>query len=801
MSKKRNPWDVIGDAVGGAGHAASHAGGGGGGGGNSGGGAIGAASGGAASVSGGVGHATGTSTGYSSAAAGVSSVSSGVGTATGTRPTAPTPTYSSPAYSSTTTVNLRPLMSTITDPATRALAPAAISAGVKYEVNPSLLIASAAITDYGRSGQGKGYTNLGDGSETGAKSIRQAARYLAEAGFHTNPQKAIRSLAKATGADAEQLRKTAAGYTALDDAARKIEHAPGDTNVTGVGRIKFRKPGDRPGVRAAINAATKAGQAATKAVQGQAAAERANEPVGATVNTAPLTPGAGERTGKIANADYPVASKRGAARMEKEQNAEAMAKAQATASAARGSAAVAAALTGEKLNAGPHPRRVAKKLTRAYKKATPEITGLSDPNQAAFAAELSKQTGLSPRVVAAWVRQEGGNLNPGDNNWLNIGAFDSGFDQGIMGDPRFRDPKSAAKVTADFLRGKVYGASEGIQQILNAAGASDQAQIQAIANSGWASDPNYASNIAANYQDVSADVGKEVPKQLIERGFKVLGKDATKAILKGGKVVKDPKAGKGTGPVKVDSAKAEIRAGAIEKASKKEDKYFSYDHSTDRAWFDPILKQQLVKLAKASGEPITLNSGFRTLSEQKAAYADYQSGGALAATPGSSNHEYGLAADISLTDTQRSMLSKFGLGLPVGGEDWHVEVTDPALKAKQTAVNLGTEGSATVTGGDTNIPIKGTNLAVKPPAPASSTGAAPSSGTAPATSPATTLSQAIDAATKAQAGPPQLPNSSAAAYARGGLSGITSAAAAYARASLSQDKTGDPIYDAFRPKR
>ena len=651
---------------------------------------------------------------------------------------APTPTISSyTAAGTTTTVNLKPLIGSITDPATRSLASSAISSGLKYEVNPSVLLAAASVTDYGRKGQGKGYTNLGDGSEDGPKSIRQAAKYLSEAGFHSDPDGAIKALAKTIGHDPSEIRKTASGYTELDKAARTIEETPGDMRVKGVGRFKYRNPEDRPGV---------------KAMRG------ANGTVpkrGVTVNGGP---------------DQALNQVERNAMQQGVKNAPG-AKAQAAATAAQATADVAAALTGQPT--GPNPRKVAKRLTRAAGRATPEVTGLSDPNQATFAAELSKETGLSPRVVAAWVKQEGGNLNPGDNNWLNIGAFDSGFDQGIMGDPRFRDPVSAAKVTADFLRGKEFGASEGIQGILSAAGSSDEQQIQTIANSGWAGDPNYAANISRNYQGVSADPGKDVPKQLVQRATDVLGREATKALLAGGKLVKAPKGG-------VKEVKFDGRyAGSQDMVRAIVGTRVKGDHGG-------------TKNGEAPGVHTANGDHYR---------ADGYAQDINGTSPGENEPPY----NQQTLDSMVANLRKMGADVPdlTIGENWEGTVGKYSVQLLTNEggtvnhIHIGahpTDGDGGGSAPAPLIPIKGTNLAVRPPAPASSGSGGSTSygGTSGTGSPADALGTALNEAAKQQ-------RQSAGAMTSG--STIQSAAAAYARKSLQGGDTGDPLYDAFRPSR
>jgi hypothetical protein len=123
-------------------------------------------------------------------------------------------------------------------------------------------------------------------------------------------------------------------------------------------------------------------------------------------------------------------------------------------------------------------------------------------NRQVFEAELARQTGLDPAVIHAWVSAESGNERYGtapagsNQNWLNIGFFDSGPGK-LAYSQAFADPKTAADYTARFMRGSWGGASPGIRSILNTVGQSAQHQIAAIGSSGWATNPQYGSNILA----------------------------------------------------------------------------------------------------------------------------------------------------------------------------------------------------------------------------------------------------------------------------------------------------------------
>ena len=96
-------------------------------------------------------------------------------------------------------------------------------------------------------------------------------------------------------------------------------------------------------------------------------------------------------------------------------------------------------------------------------------------------------------MVAAWLLSEepasASQAPNGANNWLNIGATDSGFYG--AGNPAWADPTTAGAFSAQWVGGTSapgFGtASKGIQAILSTAGQSAAAQVRAIQQSGWAS--------------------------------------------------------------------------------------------------------------------------------------------------------------------------------------------------------------------------------------------------------------------------------------------------------------------------
>jgi hypothetical protein len=72
---------------------------------------------------------------------------------------------------------------------------------------------------------------------------------------------------------------------------------------------------------------------------------------------------------------------------------------------------------------------------------------------------------------------------------------------------------------------------------------------------------------------------------------------------------------------------------------------------------------------------------YRTLAKQKEKYRIYQSGGNLAATPGTSNHGWAIACDLTgLGPDELRWLAahsrKYGYDFPVPGENWHAQYNE-----------------------------------------------------------------------------------------------------------------------------
>jgi hypothetical protein len=90
-----------------------------------------------------------------------------------------------------------------------------------------------------------------------------------------------------------------------------------------------------------------------------------------------------------------------------------------------------------------------------------------------------------------------------------------------------------------------------------------------------------------------------------------------------------------------------------------------------------FLKMQ--QAADAAGVSLSLTSGFRTMAEQRYLYGCYVNGncnnGNLAAKPGYSNHQNGLALDLSTSTWLANNAARFGFVRTVPSEAWHYEYT------------------------------------------------------------------------------------------------------------------------------
>ncbi len=94
---------------------------------------------------------------------------------------------------------------------------------------------------------------------------------------------------------------------------------------------------------------------------------------------------------------------------------------------------------------------------------------------------------------------------------------------------------------------------------------------------------------------------------------------------------------------------------------------------------NPVFDQRLLTFLNDNPYGVGIRSLDRSVDQQAQLYARYQQqGGAPVAPPGRSNHNKGLAADLSYEDPRatawaRANAGRYGLNFPLKSENWHVE--------------------------------------------------------------------------------------------------------------------------------
>lgn len=156
-------------------------------------------------------------------------------------------------------------------------------------------------------------------------------------------------------------------------------------------------------------------------------------------------------------------------------------------------------------------------------------------------------------------------------------------------------------------------------------------------------------------------------------------------------------------------------------------KYIRFSKGTDKARLEKMnptflkaILGAIEEYGEKTGKNVTINSSFRSYAEQEKLFRTKPKG--MAAAPGKSLHEFGLAIDIHGADMdameKTGVLKKYGITRPIGREDWHAEASgiqghisevkkDPALASQLVAASFGRGGGGI--GSMKNYTAKGRN--------------------------------------------------------------------------------------------
>lgn len=103
---------------------------------------------------------------------------------------------------------------------------------------------------------------------------------------------------------------------------------------------------------------------------------------------------------------------------------------------------------------------------------------------------------------------------------------------------------------------------------------------------------------------------------------------------------------------------------------------------------DGVFAERMRQLVTASGGRIEIVSGYRSKEDQEylwnqalAKYGSEDAARQWVAPPGKSNHNYGIAADLSFTDDDarewaHANAGNYGLNFPMDWEPWHIETVE-----------------------------------------------------------------------------------------------------------------------------
>lgn len=94
---------------------------------------------------------------------------------------------------------------------------------------------------------------------------------------------------------------------------------------------------------------------------------------------------------------------------------------------------------------------------------------------------------------------------------------------------------------------------------------------------------------------------------------------------------------------------------------------------------DSEFARRLRQMITDSGGRISVNSGYRSVEEQQILWDNSDKSGTWVAAPGSSNHNWGVAADLGFSadgeEWAHANAARYGLSFPMSYEPWHIEPT------------------------------------------------------------------------------------------------------------------------------
>jgi len=344
----------------------------------------------------------------------------------------------------------------------------------------------------------------------------------------------------------------------------------------------------------------------------------------------------------------------------------------------------------------PATRHAAQGLAAARKeyrtRAVPHVSGVPNEDQRRFAISLSKHSKLPLKLAAEWALQEGGGWGSdgvsggeaGEQNWLGVGypgeptaMSRSHYFNGVT-------PEQAGKNTALWLEGKIGGEFDyhaadsiiGISRLAKSGASEEEIRRYIEGPSAWGTGQISQSGVTVSGGKAPPAITQQL--QAASRLAASLGIPTHQA--KNAEPEKPPWLLAG-GPKNVKHAVEVVGKEPLKKWLKPTNSGTA-GYWRNIATLNPVFAGQLVKLAKATGEPIVVTSGYRSTEDQEA----IDPGTNPAAPPGYSAHQFGMAADTEMSQRQAELAPQFGLEHGAAGpgvaDPPHTELTDMGLIKK-----------------------------------------------------------------------------------------------------------------------
>lgn len=360
---------------------------------------------------------------------------------------------------------------------------------------------------------------------------------------------------------------------------------------------------------------------------------------------------------------------------------------------------------------GKKPLKVAKRLQKAVKKSSGGVPDYVPQQYAGLVSKASRKSNVPAPILSALLRQESG-FDPN----ISSPAGASGIAQFMPGTAASRgvdpmNPKSAIPGAADLLRENknAYGSWKNALAAYNAGGGAVE-QYGGVPP--YSETQNYVKTIMSAAKTETGSKAKPIPTKLKRTARQTIGKKPTKAIMKGGKVVKDPKAGE-----KTKTKFTGRYAGSQDLVRQIVGTKVKGDHGGTKNGEAPGVHSPTGDHYNPEGYAQDING----------------------TSPGENEPPYNQETLDAIVKNLRGLGATDVPDLKIG-ENWQGEIAGyqvQVLTNEGGTVNHihvgahladGSSGSATVV--DPNIPIKGTKLAVKMPAKPTATGTASSGVTA-----------------------------------------------------------------------